>query len=132
MGAASWLLHGLHTAKPLISMLVYYSSVCMQPRQGKMARMHGHRTDPACSRRMPYLHHLRTVSVRIGNTSRLCSRCQCSQYGLKRRANGASTASIYSRLGPSYAQAYGPFPVSSTVAHACIECLAVIIAYSLG
>ena len=32
-----------------------------------------------------------------------------SQYGLKRYANGASTASVYSRLSPSYARAYGPF-----------------------
>ena len=50
---------------------------------GKMACTYGHRTDPACSRRTPYWHRLcavsvrlRTVSVRIGNTSRLCSRCQ--------------------------------------------------------
>ena len=32
-----------------------------------------------------------------------------SQYGLKWYTNGASTASVYSRLSPSYARAYGPF-----------------------
>ena len=31
----------------------------------KIARTHGHRTDSACCRRTPCLHHLRTASVRL-------------------------------------------------------------------
>ena len=91
---------------------------------GKIVRMHGHRTDSACCRRTPYLHRLRTasvrlrtVSVRIGTTSTTgFPLSKWSQYGLKRYANGlkryangASTASVYSRLSPSYARAYEPF-----------------------
>ena len=70
-----------------------------------MARTHGHRTDSAC------------CSVRIGTASTTeIPLSKWSQYGLKRYVNGlkrytndASTASVYSRLSPSYASAYGPF-----------------------
>ena len=74
---------------------------------GKMARTQWHRTDPACSRQMPYLHCFSPFAYRFspywehfdkGNIASMCS-----QYGLKRYANGlkwyaiangASTASV--------------------------------------
>ena len=95
-----------------------------QSHTGKIARTHGHRMDSACCRRTPYLHHLhtasvhlctalvhlRTISVRIRTASTMeIPWSKWSQYGLKRYANGASTASVYSRLSPSHGRAYGPF-----------------------
>ena len=67
--------------------------------------MHGHRTDPACSRRTLYLHGLRTrfspFMYRFspywdhfdnGNIASMCSQYGLKQYanGLKWYANGAS------------------------------------------
>ena len=85
----------------------------------KMARTHRHRMDSACCRRTPFLHRLRTASVRLRTVlvrigtawTTEIPLSKRSQYGLKRYANGlkrysngASTASVYSRLSLSYAR----------------------------
>ena len=100
-----------------------------------------HRTYPACCRRTSYLHHFQIICAlfqsivgplnlsqirtmhsncdnrKITKTETTLPLSKWSQYGLKWCANGlmngASTGSVHSRRGPSYAVCMGHFPCDS-------------------